>query len=56
MCVSLMCAMPVLAEDEMVYEYGEEGIVNESLELSVPAIAGNDYSVTVEFTFLILYF
>lgn len=50
MCVSLMCAIPVLAEDEMVYEYGEEGIVNESLELSVPAIAGKDYSVTVEFT------
>jgi len=51
LCVSMMWAMSTYAtEGEMVYEYGDEGIVNESVELSVPVTAGKDYSVTVEFT------
>ncbi len=38
------------SEGEMEYNYGDEGIVNESLELKVDAVAGKNYTVTVEFT------
>lgn len=42
--------MVYASEDKMVYEYGDEGIVNESLELKLDATAGKNYTVTVEFT------
>ncbi len=38
------------SEGEMIYEYKDECIVNESLELKLEASAGKNYKVTVEFT------
>ncbi len=50
MCFSVFSGGTVYAEGEKVYEYEDDGIVNESLELEVEALAGKNYSVTVEFT------
>ncbi len=36
--------------EEVKYEYGDEGIVNDTLELKVDAVAGKNYQVTMVFT------
>ena len=39
MCVAILGSSTVWAEEEMMYEYGDDGIVNESLELEISAEA-----------------
>lgn len=49
-CVAVLCARADAYAEEKRYEYGDEGIVNESLELKLEAEAGKNYDITVQFT------
>lgn len=53
LCMVMICMMDSTAyadENSKKYEYGEDGVVNEALELKIDATAGKNYDVTIRFT------